>query len=94
MALAEAYDSGLPESRSRELAADIDNLTIARPDVNRNQKSDRDASERRPPRNHGWFANRVVAVKQKYTLSVASSERDALKSILASDPGRTVACGG
>ena len=94
MALAGAYDSGLPESRFREFAADIDNLTIARPDVNRNQKSDRDAGEWRPPRNQGWFANRVVAVKQKYTLSVDSSERDALKSRLASDPGRTVACGG
>ena len=53
VALAEAYDSGLPESRFRELAADIDNLTIARPDVNRNQKSDRDAGEWRPPRNQG-----------------------------------------
>ena len=94
VALAEAYDSGLPESRFREFAADIDNLTIARPDVNRNQKSDRDAGEWRPARNQGWFVNRVVAVKQKYALSVDSSERDALKSMLDSDPSRTVTCGG
>ena len=47
-----------------------------------------------PASQPGWFANRVVAVKQKYTLSVDASERDALKSMLASDPGRTVACGG
>ena len=84
VALAEAYDSGLPESLFREFASDIDNLTIARPDVNRNQKSDRDAGEWRPARSQGWFANRVIAVKQKYALSVDSSERDALKSMLDS----------
>ena len=45
VALAEAYDSGLAESRFRVFAADVDNLTIAAPNVNRNQKSDRDAGD-------------------------------------------------
>ena len=58
VALAEAYDSGLAESRFRAFAADLDNLTIAVPTVNRNQKSDRDAGDWGPPENRGWFASR------------------------------------
>ena len=94
VALAEAYDSGLAESQFRTFAGDIDNLTIADPTVNRRQKSDLDAGEWEPPENRGWFAARVVAVKQKYGLSVNPAERDALQSMLNSDPSRTVTCGG
>ena len=93
VALAEAYDSGLAESQFRTFAGDIDNLTIADPTVNRRQKSDRDAGEWEPPENRGWFAARVVAVKQKYGLSVNAAERDALQAMLSSDPSRTIACG-
>ena len=92
VALAEAYDSGLQESQFRTFAGDLANLTIADPAVNRNQKSDRDAAEWRPSRNTGWFAAKVVAVKQKYDLSVNPAERDALASMLASDSSRTVNC--
>ena len=94
VALAEAYDSGLAESQFRTFAGDLDNLTLADPAVNRSQKSDRDAGEWKPPQNSGWFANRVVSVKQKYDLSVNPAERDALQSMLNSDPSRTVTCGG
>ena len=94
IALAEAYDSGLPEARFRAFAGDLDNLTIAVPAVNRDQKSDRDAGEWAPPENRGWFASRVVAVKQKYSLSVDPTERDALDNMLFSDPSREVTCGG
>ena len=66
IALAEAYDSGLAESQFRTFAGDLDKLTIADPPVNRDQKSDRDAGEWGPPQNSGWFAARVVTVKQKY----------------------------
>ena len=92
VALAEAYDSGLAESQFRTFAGDLDNLTIADPAVNRDQKSDRDAGEWRPPQNSGWFGTRVVAVKQKYALSVNPTERDALQSMLDSDPNRQVSC--
>ncbi|MDE0357248.1 MAG: hypothetical protein OXN92_05845 [Gammaproteobacteria bacterium] len=92
VALAEAYDSGLRESQFRTFAGDLVNLTIADPTVNRHEKSDRDAAEWRPPRNTGWFAAKVVAVKQKYALSVNPAERDALSSMLASDSSRTVTC--
>lgn len=92
VALAEAYDSGLPDSQFRNLAGDLANLTIADPVVNRQQKSDSDAAGWRPLRNTGWFAAQVVAVKQKYGLSVNPAERDALASMLASDSSRTVTC--
>ena len=94
VALAEAYDSGLAESQFLTFAGDIDNLTIADPTVNRRQKSDLDAGEWEPPENRGWFAARVVAVKQKYGLSVNPDERDALQAMLNSAPSRTVTCGG
>ena len=93
VALAEAYDSGLEESQFRTFAGDIDNLTIADPTVNRIQKADRDAGEWEPLQNRGWFAARVVAVKQKYGLSVNPAERDALQAMLNSDPSLIVTCG-
>ena len=92
VALAEAYDSGLPDSQFRDFAGDLANLTIADPVVNRQQKSDSDAGGWRPSRNTGWFAAQVVAVKQKYGLSVNPAERDALASMLSSDSSRTVNC--
>ena len=92
VALAEAYDSGLRESQFPSFAGDLVNLTIADPTVNRHEKSDRDAAEWKPSRNTGWFAAKVLAVKQKYSLSVNPVERDALASMLASDSSRTVTC--
>ena len=92
VALAEAYDPGLPEAQVRTFAGDLDNLTIAVPSVNRNQKSDRDAGEWGPPENRGWFASRIVAVKQEYSLSVNPAERDALADMLAGDASREVTC--
>ena len=93
VALAEAYDSGLAESEFRTFAGDLDNLTIADPAINRNQKSDLDAGEWGPPQNSGWFASRTLTVKQKYGLSVNPAERDALQSMLNSTPSRTIMCG-
>ncbi len=43
-------------------------------------------------RNQGWFAARVVAVKQKYGLSMNRAERDALQSMLSADPAREATC--
>ena len=92
MALAEAYDSGLPSSRYREFGGDIDNLTVATPSVNRKDKSDKDTAQWLPPRNRGWYAARVVAVKRKYGLSVDAAERHALAASLTGGASRQVAC--
>ena len=83
VALAEAHDSRIADARRRDIAADLDNLTIADPSVNRSQKSDRDAGEWVPARHGAWFAARVIAVKLEYGLSVDPAERDALEALLA-----------
>ncbi len=83
VALAEAHDSRIADDRRRDIASDLDNLTIADPTVNRSQKSDRDAADWTPDRHGRWFAERVIAVKLEYGLSVDPTERDALEGLLA-----------
>ena len=83
VALAETHDSGIADERHRDIASDLDNLTIADPTVNRSQKSDRDAAEWMPARHGAWFAERVIQVKLEYGLSVDPAERDALEALLA-----------
>ena len=83
VALAEAHDSGIADDRRRDIASDLDNLTIADPMVNRSEKSDQDAGEWMPDRHGAWFAQRVIAVKREYELSVDPAERDALEMLLA-----------
>ena len=93
VALAEAHDSGIADDRRRDIAADLDNLTIADPQVNRTEKSDRDAGEWTPARHGAWFAERVIAVKLEYELSVDPRERDALEALLAAG-GAQLSCVG
>ena len=83
VALAEAHDSGIADDRRRDIASDLDNLTIADPTVNRSQKGARDAAEWMPARHQAWFAERVIAVKREYGLAVDTAERDALEELLA-----------
>ena len=83
VALAEAHDSRIADDRRRDIASDLDNLTIADPTVNRSQKSDRDAGGWVPARHGQWFAERVIAVKLEYGLNVDPTERDALERLLA-----------
>ena len=83
MALAEAHDSRIADDRRRDIAADLDNLTIADSRVNRTEKSDRDAGEWTPARHGAWFAAQVIAVKLEYGLSVDPAERAALEALLA-----------
>ena len=83
MALAEAHDSRIANDRRRDIAADLDNLTIADSRVNRTEKSDRDAGEWTPARHGAWFAAQVIAVKLEYGLSVDPAERAALEALLA-----------
>ena len=83
VALAETHDSGIADDRRRDIASDLDNLTIADPTVNRSQKSDRDAAEWMPARHGAWFAEQVIQVKLEYGLSIDPAERDALEALLA-----------
>ena len=86
VATSEAHDSGLCAANAetkRRFAGDLLNLTLAAPAVNRHQKSGRDAGEWMPRMNECWFAGRVVAVKQKYGLSVDAREARTLEGVLS-----------
>lgn len=86
VARSEAHDSGLCASDSstrRRFASDLLNLTLAAPNVNRHQKSARDAAEWLPDVNRCWFADRVVRVRQKYSLTIDRREVEALGSVLS-----------
>ncbi len=87
--LSEAHDSGLcaaDDGIRREFARDLLNLTLAAPGVNRYEKGGRDAGEWMPRINRRWFAETVVAVKLKYSLTVDDRERDSLVVALGEIP--------
>ena len=94
VALAETHDSGIADERRRDIASDLDNLTIADPTVNRSEKSDRDAAEWMPARHGAWFAERVIQVKLEYGLSVDPAERDALEALFAGGEAQLNCVGG
>ena len=78
VALAEAHDSGLPPDRMLAFSGDPLNLTVAMPRENRIAKSAKDAGDYLPPRNKCWFAERVLAVKSRWMLTVDAVEAVAL----------------
>ena len=86
VARSEAHDSGLcaadPATR-RRFATDLLNLTLAGPNLNRNEKRARDTAEWLPEQNRCWFAPRVIAVRQRYGLTIDQREADALDDVLA-----------
>ena len=86
VARSEAHDSGLCAADSatkRRFATDLLNLTLAGRRVNRYQKIANDAAEWLPPQNRCWFAARIVAVRQRYELTIDRREADALDRVLA-----------
>ena len=86
VARSEAHDSGLcaaDRATRRRFATDLLNLTLAGPRVNRYEKVDHDAAEWLPAQNRCWFAARVIAVRQRYGLSIDQREADALDQVLA-----------
>ena len=86
VAASEAHDSGLcaaDAATKARFARDLRNLTLAAPEVNRFEKSGKDAADWLPARNRCWFAARVVEVRTAYGLSIDRSEAAALERILA-----------
>ncbi len=86
VARSEAHDSGLcgaNQQGRKTFARDLLNLTLASPSVNRHQKSGKDFAEWRPKLNKCWFADRVIKVKAKYSLTIDSREKAALERTLA-----------
>ena len=99
VARSEVHDSGLcaasPERKS-EFARDVRNLTLADPDLNRDEKGAKDAKDWTPEENKCWFAWRVIDVRRAYNLTIDRREADALDAILAacsdSSPDTQPAC--
>ena len=86
VAASEAHDSGLCAADAvtkARFARDLRNLTLASPEVNRFEKSGKDAGEWLPTRNGCWFAGRVVEVRGAYGLTIDRREAAALERILA-----------
>ena len=86
IARSEAHDSGLcaADRRTRRLfASDTLNLTLAAPRLNRYEKRAKDAAEWLPDHNRCWFAERVIAVRQKYRLTIDRAEAASLDAVLA-----------
>ena len=85
IAVSEAHDSGLCAASAavrRRFASDLDNLTLATPDLNRYRKRDHDAAEWLPERNRCWFAATIVAVRREYGLTIDRREAAALDAVL------------
>ena len=86
VAASEAHDSGLcaaDAATKARFARDLRNLTLASPQVNRHDKSGKDAAEWIPPRNKCWFAGKVVEVRRAYGLTIDRREAAALERILS-----------
>ena len=86
VARSEAHDSGLcaaDAENKKRFASDLLNLTLASPEVNRQQKSGKDAAEWLPDLNQCWFADRVVKVRQEYQLTIDEAEAAALEIVLS-----------
>ena len=71
-----------PAEVKRGYAMDPMNVTVAPPDVNRHQKSDKDPDRWMPERNGHWFAWRYVLVSRKWGLSITPESRAVLDDAL------------
>ena len=85
VATSEADDSGScarDRATRARFAADLHNLTLAAPHVNRHQRRGKDAAEWLPERNRCWFAAHVLEVGRAYHLTIDRREAEALEQIL------------
>ena len=85
VAISEAHDSGLCGETDLVrflFANDRDNMVLATPQLNRNEKRGRDAAEWLPKSNRCWFANTIIDVRKKYKLTIDRNEADVLDAVL------------
>lgn len=85
VATVEAHDSGLCARSNRvkrQFASDLDNLTLASPEVNRQQKSYFDAAEWLPHYNKCWFVHRNIQIRLEYQLTIDREEANAIDKVI------------
>ena len=79
IAVSEAHDSGLCGAGAvvrQRFASDLDNLTLAAPDLNRHEKRDHDAAEWLPENDRYWFAAAVAeGVDRPGQIAIKNAER-------------------
>ena len=95
IARSEAHDSGLcsaNDAMRREFTRDLDNLTLASPTLNRQEKSGKDAAEWMPDQNRCWFAQTIIDVRLEYGLTIDRTEADALDRMLAGCSSFAISC--
>lgn len=81
----EAHDSGLcarSKDARRGFARDLFNLTLASPELNRYEKSDKEPMDWLPAENKCWYVWRWIHVKNKWQLTVDQAEIDTLSRIV------------
>ena len=66
----------------RRFAADLRNLVLADPHLNRYVKRAHDAADWLPEHNRCWYARTVLAVRRAYELTIDRAEADALDVVL------------
>ena len=76
------YPQSALGSRDSAHVLPLDNLTLATPRLNRNEKGARDAAEWLPARNRCWFAATIVAVRREYDLTIDQREAAVLDTVL------------
>ena len=85
VATSEAHDSGLcaaSASVRRNFARDLDNLTLARPSLNRWEKGAKDPAEWLPRLSRVWYVETYISVKSKYGLNMDNREARAVVDVL------------
>ena len=86
VARSEAHDSGLcaaADAVKAEFAADLINLTLASPRLNRYQKVAKDAAEWLPEHSRCWFVAQILAVRLTYGLTIDPREAAALEDVFS-----------
>lgn len=84
VAAVEAHESGMwdaAEAEKEAFARDLANLTLAAPELNRREKSDKDPGEWMPENNRCWYVGKYVEIKRKYGLSMDQAEADAVLAV-------------
>ncbi len=87
VATSEAHESGLSrrsDAERKKFGNDLDNLTLAAPQLNRYEKVAKDPAEWLPENNRCWYVGKYIEIKKKYGLTMDSAEAAAIQKVYES----------